>query len=140
MHKARLCCLAALLGAVGCADAERAEDGQQSGEWVVAPEPLISVGGADEREDYQLFRVAGATRLSDGRFVVANGGSSELRYYSPEGQHLLSVGGEGDGPGELRGIMEIEALQGDTLMVLSFRPGLTWFDPDGEFIKSTRVS
>lgn len=108
-------------------------------QWAVAPAASAVVGGPDEREDYQLFRVTGATRLSDGRIVIANGGTSDLRYYSSDGDHLLTVGGEGDGPGEMRGIMQITALPGDTLLVLSFRPGLTWFDPSGAYVRSMSI-
>ena len=106
----------------------------------VGPEPLAVIGGSDDRPDYQFFNVAGATRLSDGRLAVANAGTSELRYYSADGVHLLTAGGPGGGPGEMSGIMEIVALPGDSILVLSFRPGLTWFDPDGKYVRSERLA
>jgi len=138
VQKNGLCILVSLL-AVACADSGQGDNAEQAADWSVDYRPTVAIGGADEREDYQLFRVSGATRLTDGRVVVANGGTSELRYYSPDGQHLETAGGEGEGPGELRGVMQIVALPGDTLLVLSFRPGLSWYDPDGEFVRSTRV-
>ena len=53
--------------------------------WTLSEEPIVVIGGADEREGYLLHWVTGATRLSDGRIVVANESTSELRYYGPEG-------------------------------------------------------
>lgn len=35
--------------------------------WTVGSVPLASIGGDDQRSDYLLYRVVGATRLSDGR-------------------------------------------------------------------------
>lgn len=129
----------ALLVGMGCSQSEPAGLSGAYPEWTVAKEPRFAVGGTDAREEYQLFRVTGATLLSDGRLVVANSGTSELRYYSPEGVHLGSSGREGDGPGEMRGLMELLALEGDSVLTLSFRPGLTWWDSLGEFVRSQRV-
>lgn len=105
----------------------------------VSEAPILEVGGHDPRPDYVLDRVMDATRLSDGRIVVANGGTSELLYYDSTGTHLHTAGGAGDGPGELRGIFQIERLPGDSLRVFSFRPGLTWFSPEGEYVRSELV-
>jgi len=105
--------------------------------WSLSEEPIVVIGGADEREDYLLHRVAAATRLGDGRIVIANGGSLELRYYDPEGGHLLSAGGEGEGPGELKPPLDHFArLRGDSILVASWRSGFIRFGPDGGYASS----
>lgn len=76
-------------------------------------------------------------RLSDGRVVVANGGTNELRYYDSKGHHLVSVGGEGDGPGEFRRLASVAVLSGDT--VAAWDAGnlrLSFFDPTGALARS----
>jgi hypothetical protein len=78
--------------------------------WAVGPEPLIEIGGAEDDARYQLFQVVDAARLSDGRIVVANGGSHELRFYDERGAYVSATGREGGGPGEFRG-MGIKSLQ-----------------------------
>lgn len=108
--------------------------------WAVSTEPTVMIGGADEREGYLLQQAAGATRLSDGRIVVADMGSAEVRYYDSLGTHLVTAGGDGEGPGEFRFIMQIQRLPGDTLLVLSRQPGLTWLSPNGEYLRSERVN
>lgn len=106
--------------------------------WTVS-EPSVSIGGYDDRPDYVLDQVRGAVRLTDGRLVIANSGSSELKFFSSEGEHIRTVGGFGEGPGEMRTIMQLVPLPGDTLLVLSFRPGLTWFSPTGDYVRSQTV-
>lgn len=105
--------------------------------WSLSDEPGVLIGGADEREGYLLHRVAAATRLGDGRIVVANGGSLELRYYDSEGNHLLSAGGEGEGPGELTPPLDhFTRLAGDSILVASWRSGFSRFGPDGSYASS----
>lgn len=130
----------ALTAGAGCGDAREGEPPQRGVRtWRVAGEPAVRIGGEDEREGYLLERVADATRLSDGRIVVADGGSSELLVYDDAGVHVATTGGEGEGPGELVGIMQLDRLPGDTLRVFSFRPGLTWYSPEVDYVRSQPV-
>lgn len=45
--------------------------------------------------------------LQDGRFAVADGQPEEVRLFDREGHHLRTFGGEGAGPGELRGMQGV---------------------------------
>ena len=71
--------------------------------WRIGAEPSASIGVREGEEPYMLHNVFGATRLSDGRIVVANHGSSELRVFDEFGTHLVNWGGRGEGPGEFSG-------------------------------------
>ena len=105
--------------------------------WSLSEEPSVVIGGADEREGYLLHQVTAATRLGDGRIVIANGGSLELRYYDPEGRHLLSAGGEGEGPGELMPPLDhFTRLPGDSILAASWQSGFIRFAPDGRYASS----
>lgn len=88
---------------------------------VVDPEPLLSLGSLDGDEADQLFRVWGAHRFDDGRLVIVNAGSNELRFFDGAGRHLRSVGGEGEGPGEFRNPVALWAVRGDSLLVYDGR-------------------
>lgn len=127
------------LGMSGCSEPELVDPVEAYPEWTVSEVPRVVIGGDDVRENYQLFRVTDARRLSDGRLVIANSGTSQLRFYSSGGAYIGSSGGEGDGPGEMRGLMEVVPLQGDSLLTLSFRPGPSWWDSRGEFVRSERM-
>ncbi len=104
--------------------------------WSLSDEPSVVIGGADEREGHLIHRVVGATRLSDSRIVIANGSSLELKYYSAEGAHLFNAGGQGEGPGEFQSFEQVTRLPGDSILVLSWRSGLTRFGPDGRYANS----
>lgn len=89
---------AAVRDSAGVTIVESAAPRWREGEgWRVVPEPAVEIGAVEGEEAYQLHRVAGALRLGDGRIVVANGGTSELRYYGPDGRHRHTAGGEGEG-------------------------------------------
>ena len=68
--------------------------------WKIGPEPTVTIGAAEGEAPYLLHRVRRAATLSDGRIVVADGASNEVRVFDPDGVHLVSWGGEGEGPGE----------------------------------------
>ncbi|HUP19544.1 MAG TPA: hypothetical protein VM778_06285 [Gemmatimonadota bacterium] len=105
--------------------------------WTVAAEPaaVIGAGGADSTD--ALFAVAGALRLDDGRIVVANGGTRELWFFDGAGRPLHRAGGEGEGPGEFRGLDGIARYRGDSIAVFDralLRVSL--LDDEGRFARS----
>jgi hypothetical protein len=105
--------------------------------WSVDPEPLFRIGDTAGRPEYELFRTAGAFLLSDGRLVIGNAGTHEIRYYDSAGVFIRSVGGEGDGPGELRTPFILIPLTADSIAVGDLRLArLSVFGPEGEFVRS----
>jgi len=127
--------LATLLTTASCDDGTDPGSTDALTNWSLSDEPSVVIGGADEREDYLLHQVVGATRLADGRVVVANEGTLQLRYYDPEGEHLYDAGGQGEGPGEFESLSGIVRLPGDSVLVDSWL-GLTRFGPDGRYASS----
>ena len=123
----------------GCDGEQSAQSPPFESKWAVSAQPRVVIGGHDERQGYLLHAVAGATRLTDGRIVVADQGSGTISFYDPQGIHLLTVGGKGGGPGEYQLIIQIRRLPGDTLLVLSRQPGLTWLSPEGRYLRSARL-
>jgi hypothetical protein len=101
--------------------------------------PAVSIGSVDGDENYELYRVFGASRLEDGRIVLVNQGSQQLRYYDAEGRFLMSAGRAGEGPGEFRDAFYLWVLPGDTIWVGDYRP---WqfqvFSPEGEWVRTVR--
>ncbi len=100
--------------------------------WRIGPEPSLSIGVLEGDEPHMLFAVRDAIRLADGRIVVANGGSAELRFFDSNGSHLGTRGGRGEGPGEFRELGNVAPWPGDSL-VAWFAPGwrISVFDGDG---------
>ncbi len=102
--------------------------------WRIGPEPSLSIGVLEGDEPHMLFFVTDATRLADGRIVIANAGSAELRIFDSNGSHLGTRGGRGEGPGEFRELGNVAPWPGDSL-VAWFAPGwrISVFDGDGNY-------
>ena len=100
----------------------------------VSAQPALSIGAIQGDAPYLFHGILGVRRLSDGRLVVANVGTNELRFFDSTGRHLHTVGGEGDGPGEFRFMSLFWTRAGDTIVVSDAR-GLSILDPQGRFIR-----
>lgn len=109
-------------------------------EWFVDSTASVTIGGAAERLDYIVYGVVGASRLSDGRIMVASQNASQLKFFGPDGKHERSVGRPGRGPGEYEAMFAAFRVRGDTTLVVSRAPGLTWVAPDGSYARSSTVN
>lgn len=104
--------------------------------WTLAPEPELDIGGMDAGEASALFQVGGVHKLADGRVVVAHGGGHDVRIYGADGQHLRSIGREGDGPGEFRRPSRVHVMPGDSLLVYDSQARrLTLLATDGTYAR-----
>ena len=103
--------------------------------WRIGPEPAVSIGVLDGEDPDMLFHATDATRLSDGRIVVVNRGTAELRVFDEFGTYLATWGGWGEGPGEFEDIMQIATLPGDSVIAwgLSADAAMHVFDAAGNF-------
>lgn len=107
----------------------------ESSAWRVEPEPIVSIGVVEGEEAYLLHTVMGLTRLDDGVIIAANMGTSDLRFYDAQGNHIRSVGRAGQGPGEFGQIMGMDRIRGDTLMIAEGIGQWSVFTADGEFVR-----
>ncbi len=106
------------------------------GGWAISPEPSLQIGAMDGDEAYLLFRVWGATRLSDGRIAVVNNRAPDLRIFSPNGEHLHTFGSRGEGPGEFDSPVLAGVMPGDTLVVVDrMRRRINLFHPEDGFVR-----
>lgn len=156
---ARMCILAgavATCAAAACADAEDGSAGLESVVrdsagvtiveneqpaadtrlgWRVGAEPTLSIGAFEGDPAYELYQVRDASRLPDGRIVVANGGSGELRVFDASGSHLASWGGRGEGPGEFGDFAapwSVEPWPGDSIVASDlYARRVSIFDANG---------
>ena len=111
----------------------RPPDGSRLG-WQVDAVPQLSIGALEGEDPYLLHQIRDAMTLPDGRIVVANRGSQELRVFDPGGVHLATWGGLGEGPGEFNSLLAVADWHGDSLIAwYSQRERLSVFDQDGNF-------
>lgn len=73
---------------------------RESAGWTIDAKPALEIGVEEGEEPYMLSRVFDALRLPDGRILVGNSSTSEIRVFDSQGKFLRSVGRKGNGPGE----------------------------------------
>jgi hypothetical protein len=99
-------------------------------------ETLLRIGAVDGEAAYQFTQIAGMGFLPDGGVVVGDGGSQELRFFSPEGLHLRTVGRRGEGPGEFLDLSKVGVSPAGEVWAYDFSlRRLTWFDGKGEMTR-----
>jgi len=87
------------------------------------------VGGEDD--DIFFGTVSGAVSADNGNLYVLDGQLSQIQAYSPDGEWLMTLSGEGDGPGEVRnpgGIFVDRA--GELCMLNGMRGQIVRVNPD----------
>lgn len=84
-------------------------------EWRVDEQHRMEIGS--ETRHYQFAGIQGAVRLSDGRIVVGDAGSSEVRLYDPQGRFISAAGRAGGGPEEFRRMGKLVRATGDSVVV-----------------------
>lgn len=102
----------------------------------LADGPTLSLGGAGSPPEQEFSRIAGVVRLSDGRIVVGDAGSGELRFFDAQGGFLTRSGGAGEGPGEFRRLSFVGRLAGDSILAGDAALSrVQVFDPQGRYAR-----
>ena len=101
--------------------------------WRIGEQPALSIGEIDGPDPY-LLDISDVLRMPDGRIIVADRASGELRAFDTLGIHLATWGGSGEGPGEFINLISVDRWPGDSL-VARWSQGnrLTVFDSQGNY-------
>ena len=84
--------------------------------WTIADRPSLSIGSVDGRDGTGLFRVVGACKTADGRILIANAGTSEVKVFNADGTYREAWGGPGQGPGEFSSLLGLAPWLGDSIV------------------------
>ena len=103
--------------------------------WRLSEAPVTQIGMVDGPPEQQLYRVVHSRRLRDGTIAVVNSGTSEVKLYDARGQHVRTIGRDGDGPGEFRSPWKIHELPGDSLLVIDLYREISVFGPDHRYVR-----
>jgi hypothetical protein len=107
----------------------------------VAPAPAVTIGVTHGDAAYEFSNIRDATRLPDGRIVIADAQLAELRVFDENGRFLMRIGGKGSGPGEYQTIAGLYRANGDTLWVEDRgNRRLTKLTPEGQVVATLPVA
>lgn len=89
--------------------------------WTVVSDSVLAFITDSSESTEPLYRVAGALRLSNGWYVIADGGSSQIRFYDEHGELSQVFGRHGEGPGEFIELSSLHRYVSDSLSVFDRR-------------------
>ena len=99
-------------------------------------EETLSIGIDQGEEPYMFGRISGVAGSGD-RIYVLDTSVPAVRIYDDQGQHLMDIGAEGDGPGEFRNPDALLVAEDGRVFVRDSRQGrITVFDADGGLIET----
>jgi len=105
--------------------------------WRVGTTPIAVIGATEMDRNLQLAGVFAARRLPDGRVMVADSASHEIRLFDRTGRFLSIIGRRGSGPGEFRGNLALYPSRGDSLLFHDDGAGRwTIFSPAATLVRS----
>lgn len=130
--------LGGLLAAAGCARDQTPASATVT--WTVAAAPIVTLGRDTGDGAILLERITGATRLPDGRILVADVGSAPLRMFAPDGRQEAVRARDGSGPGEFEYLARLFAC-GDSLYAYDIGGRrVSALTPEGRFLRHFRFS
>lgn len=105
---------------------------------VIETEEDLRIGTVLDGDGPQFGLVTSVTVDEEGRIYVADAQAHRIQVFGADGSSSGSLGSEGEGPGEFRGILRAEHGTGDSLFVFDLS---LWrqvvFDPSGRAARTT---
>ena len=102
------------------------------GETTLEPEQMWRIGGDDDPSGILLGQTIDVVVDEEDVSFILDATMSTVLVVAPDGTVLRTIGREGDGPGEFRGVMEMEFLPDGSLGVMELMPSkLVTIDREG---------
>ena len=113
---------------------ENTEDGVWSAEGGWSTEEILTIGEAAGDANYQFGQITGVDVMSDGRIAVLDAQAQRVQVYGPDGTWQRTIGGPGNGPGELSAqAVALYVGRGDTIVVADMgNQRINLVPPEGE--------
>lgn len=106
----------------------------------VADEPALTIGVVEGPDALLFQRIVSVARDGEGRLVVADAGWGEIRVFDAGGEHVLTVGREGEGPGEFQNLSGAWPGSGGNIFAVDgWQLRITEFGPVGGIESVTRI-
>jgi len=110
-------------------------------EWRISTRPTVEIGSTARAGPDLWSAVVGMVKVPGGNITVLDGGRRAVEVFLPNGTHVSSAGGRGEGPGEFRTMRPPMSCGGDSVVV--WDPSLrrsSLFDGAGTFVRQFRLT
>ena len=106
----------------------------------LAEKPAVSIGVVEGPEALLFDRIVSVARDGDGNLMVVDQGWGEIRVFDAGGEHLWTVGGIGEGPGEFNELADAWPRAGGGIVAVdAWRRRVTEFGPSREPGRAVRL-
>jgi len=96
----------------------------------------LSLGEIEGDENYMLGSSIAFNTDQEGNFYVTDWDNHRIQKYDPEGKYLLTIGREGQGPGEFQSLSVARFDKDNNLYIRDSRNSrISFFDKQGQFLK-----
>lgn len=101
----------------------------------------LTFGSIDDEDPNKLFHNIIAMKLdNEGNYYIHEYNSGKIKKFDPKGSYLISIGQEGGGPGEFRGILNYVIDDKNTIWVYDYgNQRISTFTTKGKFVSSFRI-
>lgn len=100
----------------------------------------LSIGEVEGDENYMFGNFIAFNTDEEGNFYVSDPDNNRILKYDPNGKYLLTIGREGQGPGEFQSLSVAKFDKDNNLYVIDIRnQRISFFDKDGKFLRHTRI-
>lgn len=108
--------------------------------WKLGGQPELEIGGNIGDPSTEFGRITAALSLMGGTILIADLQAAELRFYDEGGNRILTIGGQGKGPGEFQGIAKVWLAGEDTIVAYDpWGSRISYFGLDGRFLESELI-
>lgn len=103
---------------------------------IVSFEEELQIGSADKSDKYIFSSIDGLDVDDNGHIYVLDGRAAEAKVFSQDGEYLRSIGGRGQGPGEMQRPLFLQITADNELVVHDYATQhFIYFSLDGQFLR-----
>jgi hypothetical protein len=103
---------------------------------IVSFEEELQIGSADKSDKYIFSSIDGLDVDDNGHIYVLDGRAAEAKVFSQDGEYLRSIGGRGQGPGEMQRPLFLQITADNELVVQDYATQhFIYFSLDGQFLR-----
>ena len=100
----------------------------------------LTIGSVDGEKNSMFGGLICFNTDDDGNFYVSDTKALRIQKYSPQGEYLLTIGREGQGPGEFRSLSVVRFDKNDNLFICDVTGRkVSFFNKEGKFLKQIKM-
>jgi len=103
---------------------------------IISFEEELQIGSADKSDKYIFSAIDGLDVDDNGHIYILDSRAAQVKVFGPDGEYLRSIGGRGQGPGEMQMPLFLQITADNELVVQDYATQhFIYFSLDGRFLR-----